>query len=687
MMRAIEICAGGDDLKRTKLLYLWLVYEEQEEFHDPTITMRVRSYMWLANQHLQDPTKPLQAVIEELNNALEASAIAASPTAPPVSAATPTGAPSAASPPGVAPATVPVATAAPISTPTATAAAALNAAAAAARNPDALSDTDKPYLIEGLMTRLGQPIKDERPVVTAIRSFLMDNLETRSQLKNLEAFLKSGEYSDEEDRMAMNNTPKALQKKLGKVTGKIAELDATIYQHRKALRKQANPKAIKKLTKKIGKAEAEKSQLRSQKKIIERAIERQKKKKTKDTEYYSNKPEKLLGMINLFFANEEVAEGETPNYEQVLADTQEQIDKARERGFRFFRGAYSVLNPLNYLLKPTLTGVLEAIVAKDDALKKIKPEYVAKLADSWRDPQGVKNWIRGLEGSEKEAMRTVVPVLIGHISHAVNAGGFASYLNTLSIFQAKGLVKQLENRTREFSLEHARETSGNHLDRFGAYLDLNNHICRESETVKAKEVFWHANKVIGIRTAKGLGLAAVSGGIGAGALALASLSGTALAAGGAATAGGVAMGSSLGVEDPKIKSFLRRNAVRGLAAGGLGALALGTVPWLAIPAMATGCLVPSIWQRREKIEGGMVKHGPGVVGGAAKGVGKIAYWGARGVWAYAGGVLSLLTLGRALKSPTYRNFFGMHTGPLFGKDTPKPSPQLTSNKPTRGRRK
>jgi len=172
-----------------------------------------------------------------------------------------------------------------------------------------------------------------------------------------------------------------------------------------------------------------------------------------------------------------------------------------------------------------------------------------------------------------------VPILIGHLSHAVNAGGYASYINTLSIRQAKGLLKNLRDRVHQFSIEQA-ETSGGKtsLAKMGAYFGQLNSMNRESEKVSAATVEWNARKVLGGRLAMG----AVGG------AAVVSLSGVALAAAGAGALGAAAGYKSMDVKNPKVKAFLQRNAVRGLAAGGLGALSLATVPWLAVPAMAAG---------------------------------------------------------------------------------------------------
>jgi len=77
------------------------------------------------------------------------------------------------------------------------------------------------------------------------------------------------------------------------------------------------------------------SHLLDQKTIITQALERQKQKQTKETIYYSNRPEKLLGMINLHFAKLELEaankKDETPNYEEVLEATYKQIEEAKSK--------------------------------------------------------------------------------------------------------------------------------------------------------------------------------------------------------------------------------------------------------------------------------------------------------------------------------------------------------------------
>ena len=67
------------------------------------------------------------------------------------------------------------------------------------------------------------------------------------------------------------------------------------------LRKVTSDEEEEKIAREVGKMENEKSQPISQKRTLEEALKRQSMKKTKDTLYYTDKPEKLLGMINMFF--------------------------------------------------------------------------------------------------------------------------------------------------------------------------------------------------------------------------------------------------------------------------------------------------------------------------------------------------------------------------------------------------
>ena len=511
---------------------------------------------------------------------------------------------------------------------------------------------DKPGIITEWLGRLGCEHNPSLPVSVAIHEILMEKILRPEELEKLKAFLKRGKNFEDIDEFIGGRNLKQLEGELELTEARLDEIGDKIREAN-WLRMSAESGGNKDRSS----LHREKRQLESQKVRLKEGIQRLKERKGEETKYYQNKPEKLLGMINLYFASLGLPEGETPNYEKILEDSQKQIDAAREKSINFYRKAYRFLNPLNYLLKPTLTGTLEAIIAKDDSFKKIKPEQVQKLTKVWDNPRGVETWIHNLEGSEEENMRTVVPVLIAHLEHAVNPGGFASYLNTLSIERTKELIKNLRLRVHRYSIEHTEKSAAKkNLERMEIYFGQLNQINREAEKVSNSLVSRNMWKVAGIRSAKAVGVAAVAGGIGAGGIALASLSGLTLAGASLASAGGVALGSSFRVKDPKTKQFLRHAAVRGLAAGGLGTLALGTVPWLAIPAMTAGFISPEALKYRASIARGTAKGAPKVA--------KAGWWATKTSvkvgWGYVGAIAGLASLGLAFTNSRFNRFFGLH---------------------------
>jgi len=573
-----------------------------------------------------------------------------------------------------------------------------------------ISDDDRPEKIKAMMERLG-PVYDESvPAIVAIYRVLEGHIKTEADIRKLEAYLSSGKAikkidefiggrsleqlkellerteagiaKNDEKLAAINNSDRV--KRIQQLKGEMDQLEGqyAFYQNmsdaeKKGLSKKEQSK-YGEIGRKLAGNRAEhtsltqrlsnnrdkdalmkaKRKLTERKKNLEEGIAKLGQKEDEESNYYEDKPEKMLGMINLFYA------GKKANPKKILLETQKQIDDAGKHSTarKIASAAFSILNPVN-LLKPTLENTLTTLVKNDSALSHITPEQITKLADIGDKPREIKAWIKKLEGGEDVNMTTAVPALIGHLRHAVNAGGVLTYLNTFSAPHAKTLLKNLRHRVHEYSIEHMEKSGAKeNVDRLEQYFGRYNEIHREADKVTAGEVAWNAAKMTGLRALEGTGYVAIGAGIGAGAAALSFLSGAGLVVGGLATAGGVAAGSAMRVKNEKVKQFLSRSAVRGLAAGGLGVAAMATVPWLTIPALAAGMISPELVRYRSGIGRGVGKVGRGV-GRAAPKVGKAGVWTGAKVgrlgWGYVGVVAAAATFGLALFSPRFNSFFGL----------------------------
>ena len=580
-----------------------------------------------------------------------------------------------------------------------------------------LSEGERAKMAEAFMSQMGFPYdkKNPEPASVAVRDSLMEKIKEKDDIEGLEAFIDNAKYGDPIDAKYEQSKSKQIQDILDKKIPDMEQINLDLSSISTQIDNQKKPPKEKKRQKLMTQSRAllkQKRVLENDIKELDTAFERSKTKEAADTKYIL-RPEQLLGMINIYFAKkamdiEYVENGgkgkkKTPNYAEVMAETQEQLQKAYEAqsGKRSILANYA--NPLSYF-KPRLTSTLKAIVEGDELLKKITPEQATKLAKTWDKPGGAHDWIRSLEGSEQENMTTVVPRIIGHLVAAVNEGRSAR-LHPISISRGRGLLKNLRNAVHEYSISSAEKGGGESLDKMRSYFDHLNDVNKKASTVNYDVVSKHARwsiaknigKTVGVAgAATGLGAAAYGTYAGATALAgwggsayasLAGLSGLQMAGVGAGVAATGATVGSFAVEDPKTKAFLRRSAFRLAAATGLGALtvasapfaalpamastaitALASAPWLTIGASAGGFFLPDIWKGRSKVAKGtgeVVKGTGEVVKGTAKVAAGTAYVGGRVGWAYTGAVASLLGLGLPLFSKRYRNFFGIHTRPLF----------------------
>lgn len=575
-----------------------------------------------------------------------------------------------------------------------------------------LSLTERSEKIEAFMANVGFPLDKKNPASVAIKDFLMTKISKEDDIKELEAFLDSVKYGDPIDAKYGQWGLEKLQKKITKNIPKMEALEAEIKMIQRQVNRTKSPLSIKeskKLRKELGTLYKKKTKLGNKLKELNIAFERATTKETADTTY-ARSPEQLLGMINIHFAKktmEEEGKKGTPDYMKIMAETQDQIQKATEElseepGNVF----WSRISPLSWF-KPRLTSTLEAIVKGDDVLKKITPEKAAQLVKAWNTPGGVRNWIRSLEGSEQENMTTVVPAIIGHLAAAVNAGRWSSRLNTISVTRGRTLLKNMRDAVHQYSMASAEKTKGSSLEKMGAYFGQLNDVNKAASEINYKVVrnhaWWSMAKNVGMAAGVGAGGAGVYGlGVAglAGYTALAGLSGLQLAGVGVAAASAGAGIGSFAVEDPEMKAFLRRTSFRLAAAGGLAALTIVPVPWTALPGMVSGAMagisgtpwltvgaaaggffLPEIWRNKRKVAVGagaaaigtakaapkVAKGGAKVAVGGAKVAAGTAYVGGRVGWAYTGAVASLLGLGLPLFSKKYRNFFGMHFRPLFEK--------------------
>ncbi|MBU1938791.1 hypothetical protein KKA04_03655 [Patescibacteria group bacterium] len=513
------------------------------------------------------------------------------------------------------------------------------------------------HSVEAKALAEGHPLKELQSMQhSAAGEFALNEIQLKRVAANMAK--EDAEPDSDEKKAKMEK----LEKEFSELTAKKSELEAKRKYLAEALvilSEQATPvteEDAETRGKKIRELEEQKSKLDERKRNTEKAIAKKTELKDEEPLRYSREPEKLLSMINFYFAQQGKAANKKPDYVQILNKTQEQIEATRRKEAGKLNWVCNRLLPWNYL-KPLLTSTLVAICEKDSALtKKVPPEKAKELAKAWDNSESVNSWISGLGIPEKEAMETVVPKLIAHLAIVTNTGRMAN-INSISLNRAKALLKKMRHAVHEYSIKHAeRSTSKKSIDRMGAYFTQYNQI---NDNAKAQEsiVVGNSRKVMARN-------AFIAGGIGVGAVQILSLSGIALGGAGLASAAGIMTGASLRVKDPKIKEFLRKASVRTLVGGGLGALALGAAsPFVAAPlglAALGGVFSPEIWKKRKEIAAATKKHGPG----ALRTTGKVGYVGARLGWAATG---ILLSCGVLMLSSRYRNLFGMHFRPLLGK--------------------
>ena len=605
---------------------------------------------------------------------------------------TPSAMPSGTSAAPSAPSFGPSATAPLASAPMGLAPSAVSAASSAPSDKMSNADKEKYGSAERFMNHMGFKFDKSNPASVALINLLNEKARTPDAMKALESFLKSGEYSDEIDQRIKGKTKADIKKEIAQAESELNALNIKIRtaereytrgyaaaekekeqlktQHETLAKEYADNygsmtpqdkrtmsneerQKMESLVKQMGvigsqyqklvqnpfnsKVDtlyAEKSRLENDKVELTEGLKRLTQKKGKETVHYKT-PEQLLGMINLYFHKQELGGDETPDFSKVLADTQEKIETARKKSPNKLGWLGNRMNLFSYL-KPTLTATLETVVDQDKSLSKITPEQAKELAKVWDDAGGVESWIRELEGSEKDKMENIVPAIVGHLSIAVNAGG-ASYLNALSVNRGIKLLSILRKAIHEYSIEHAERQSGDSLQKMGAYFGQLNSINKKTTKIKQKIISKNMYSTVAKRALIPAGVAA--GGVAAatGALAIASMGGIAIASAAAGGVGATATAASVKLKDPEQRAIAKKIAVRGLVAGGLGALAVGAAPIAGIAALGAGAMSPEIWKNKKKIGAKTVKGG----------------------WKYGGFVLGLATLGLAFTNPRFNRFFGL----------------------------
>lgn len=569
--------------------------------------------------------------------------------------------------------------------------------------PTMLIERVKPLTAESFMERMGFKFDSDNPASIAMRTLLIGNLKTPEDLKNLEAFLKRGEYTDEIDQRIKGKDKAAIKTELSKVESKLNALNVKIRATNQAFhrgyegeerkkrdlkaqhetlknqydseyvnltdaQKQAmsaedkqKMEALVKEMNDIGREYQqlvnnpyhstvdqlydEKSQLENDRAELSEGLKRLTEKKSKETVHYRT-PEQLLGMINLYFHKNALESDETPDYAKVMADTQTRIDKARDAQVSVGKSVgkwYNRLAVWNYV-KPTLTATLTNVFEEDKTFGKLGAEEAKSLAKAAGKKGGVEAWLREIEGTEKHKMETLVPALIGYMSTAVNAGGSAA-LNTASLPSSRKLLNALRKVAHEYSIEQAEKVGGTSLQKMNAYFAQLNGINKKSSQIKQKIIWDNVNMTLAKRI--GLPVGAVGAGVGgalalsAGATALVALGPLAVASAGIGAVGAGAAALSRKLEDPEKKAMAKKMAVRGIIAGGLGALAIGSAPIVGIAALGAGVLSPEIWKNKKKIAG------------------TTAYAGYRFMRAWPGFVLGLATVGFAFRNPRFNRLFGL----------------------------
>lgn len=625
------------EVRRQRLLDFWEVYKQKAEMDSETGNRRARGNMQIADSD-SDPKKPNRdKAIEALHVALEVEGEVIWPaqapaSVPPVSrggGGAPSGVAEEAPDSDQTPDQAGGATGEPDSTTSRTSTEESNNVPAQSQSPE-LTPGNVQKLINEFLSRKGYGNSREAAVL-AIMGVLsrrawtpqgIKDLETFEQdMKDMEAFLKTGTFEDEIDREVRDKDLPTLESEEAELKLKIKPLDMQIDGIESQLKraKSLTPDDRKKMGEEATALSKERLPLAREMRVLKEAIKRKMAKKTRET-VHQQTPEQLLGMINLHFAKQDLIKDkkpeETPNYTLVLAETQAQLEAARDRELGERKGAWGWLADL---VEPRLTSTLRTVVEKDRALKQITTEQINKLIDSSDNRGGVEAWINDLEDAEgkdipeKEKMEKIVPTLIGHLAYAVGT----NRLNTYSRENGKKLLSHLRHAVHTYSMKEAKKSSGESTDKMDAYFDRLNDLNGSALKVKHDIVKAFSRRCV----AGNIGLPVAAGALAATTI----LTGGATLAGmgaiGATMASGAAVGGSFKVQSPEAKAWLRRNAVRGLAAGGIGALALGVTPWIAAPLAVGGFFAPNLWKNKAAIGAGGVAVGAGaatVGAGAAK---------------------------------------------------------------------
>ncbi|MDH5596900.1 MAG: hypothetical protein OEY44_02240 [Candidatus Peregrinibacteria bacterium] len=519
---------------------------------------------------------------------------------------------------------------------------------------EALSSPAKRERIEALLKRMSFSIEDDSPAIRAILITLAEKELSAEAFNSLENFLKNAQLPDEiEELVNKHNTLEALKKKATETRNallKAEEESKLLNLQFQAITKRREAPSPEQLER-YNELQVIKADMTSNLEDLRAAVMRMKERKGKETKYY-RRPEQLLSMIMYYFAQNELPEGETPDYAKILQDSQDMLEQVRQRdvGIR-----HEVANFLTLgVLKPTLAQMLRKISEKDPNLKKLSEEQMTALARVAEDPKAVDHWISGLEGSENEKMERLLPAIIGHLDAAVNAGGAARLNSLASIRSARNLAHNLRESLHKYALELAEKASGKNIDKMQAYFNAMNKINRNCAEVSKDVVRNNMALIMGRNAFIGTGTAL-------GGWAVAGLGGVGLTlAGGSALTGGTLL-SSFRTKSEKAKSILRKSALRtgvatGLAAGSVAALGISALPALAIA--GGGLFAVDTWRNRKAIKEKSIVAGQKALTGAKWGwagtkVGARVWWGSLGV------ALGVTALTLPLWNDRFRRFFGL----------------------------
>ncbi len=528
-----------------------------------------------------------------------------------------------------------------------------------------LSPERKQELINEFLERKGYR-NNREAAVFAIRVVLNRRIEAEEDMTDMEAFLKSAVFENDIDREARETDLSVLEADEAEITMQMEDLVDQIKDLRKQCnRKKGTPAEKTQLKADLQEAREKKLPLAGGLRRAKELVTRKKMKKTKGT-VHQRTPEQLLGMINMHFAKQELDDpDETPDYTLVLAETQEQLESARDRLLDERAGVGAWFGDI---LEPRLTSVLRTVVEKDKSLKKVTAEEIDKLIDSSDNRGGVETWIEDLEDAEgkdipeKEKMEKIVPTLIGQLAYAVSS----NRLNTYSRENGRNLLSHLRHVLHTHSMKEAKKASGEKgTDKMNAYFESLNELNGKAAKAKHEIVENFARRC---RRGK-MGLPIAAGALATSTIFAATIAPTGLALGaiGVAMGSGAAAAGSFKVQKPETKAWLRRNAVRGLAAGGIGALAVGITPWIAAPLAVGGFFAPNLWKNKAAIGAGGVAVGGAaatVGGGAAKLGGKgikaaAPVAGRLGLWGVPRAIAAISFVGLLplIISERYRNWF------------------------------